>query len=255
MHLERSNRDLQQFAYVASHDLQEPLRMIVSYVDLLRKNLQGRLDTDAQTYMTFAVDGAKRMQALIRDLLTYARAGSEELTRVSTQLNDVVSQARYSLLENIRETGAEITVGPLPELDVDVLKMSLVFQNLLSNAIKFRKPGERPHIHVEGARADQDWVISVRDEGIGFDPKYAEKIFAVFQRLHAAAKYPGTGIGLAMCKRIIEGHGGRIWAESKPGAGARFYFSLPASEGVRRARVAGRGESGGVMSLGYRPDA
>ena len=254
MHLERSNRDLQQFAYVASHDLQEPLRMIVSYVDLMKKALQDKLDLDTEKYMEFAVVGAKRMQALIRDLLTYARTGSEELSRVPAPLSDVVSQARYSLMETIRETGAEINVGPLPEVEVDVLKMSLVFQNLLSNAIKFRKPGERPRIHIEASRDPAEWRVSVRDEGIGFDAKYAEKIFAVFRRLHAAAKYPGTGIGLAICKRIIEGHGGHIWAESKPLMGTTFFFTVPARTEARRAAAA-QDHSGSAARRGRDTDA
>jgi signal transduction histidine kinase len=227
--LERSNQDLQQFAFVASHDLQEPLRMVVSYLGLLGKACQGKLDADAQKYMGFAVDGATRMQALIRDLLAYAQVSSQAPVLRPTRLSEIVSQARYSLLTSIRETGAEITAGPLPELEVDPLKMSLVFQNLLSNAIKFRQPAGKPDIHLEARREGDEWHVSVRDQGIGFDPKYSEKIFGAFQRLHGKGEYPGTGIGLAICKRIIEGHGGRIWAEAAAGAGATFHFTLPAS--------------------------
>jgi len=226
--LERSNQDLQQFAFVASHDLQEPLRMVVSYLGLLRKALHGKLDADAEKYVAFAVDGATRMQTLIRDLLAYAQAGSQRPVLTRTGLQEVVSQARYSLLESIRETGAEITAGPLPDLELDPLKMSLVFQNLFSNAIKFRQPGTKPCIHIEARTEAGVWRVSVRDRGIGFDTKYAEKIFGAFQRLHGKSEYPGTGIGLAICKRIIEGHGGRIWAEAHPGAGATFHFTLPA---------------------------
>lgn len=226
--LERTNHDLQQFAYVASHDLQEPLRMIVSYVGLLGQTLQGKLDEEASKYMGFAADGAKRMQALISDLLAYTRSDTQNLTLVRTPLETVVNQARYNLLESIRESEAEINVGPLPQVDIDVLKMGLVFQNLLSNAIKFRKAGEKPRIQIGAEEADGEWRISIRDEGIGFSPKYAEKIFVVFQRLHGARQYPGTGIGLAICKRIIEGHGGRVWAESHPNAGATFFFTIPA---------------------------
>jgi light-regulated signal transduction histidine kinase (bacteriophytochrome) len=228
--LERSNRDLQQFAYVASHDLQEPLRMVVSYVGLLSKTCQGKLDEGEAKFMAYAVDGAKRMQALISDLLAYTRADAQNLALVRTPLASVVNQARYNLLESIRETDAVITVGPLPEVDIDSLKIGLVFQNLISNAIKFRKPGEKPSIHIQAEEDREEWKISVRDEGIGFPPKYAEKIFDVFQRLHGARQYPGTGIGLAICKRIIEGHGGRIWAESESNSGATFFFSLPARE-------------------------
>ncbi len=241
--LERSNLDLQQFAFVASHDLQEPLRMVVSYAGLLKKVCQGKLDADAEKYMAFAVDGAMRMQTLIRDLLTYAQTGSQEPVLTRARLNDVVGQARYSLLESIRETGAEITAGPLPDLDLDPLKMSLVFQNLLSNAIKFRRPGSNPRIHIAAEREAGEWRVSVRDEGIGFQPEYAERIFVAFQRLHGRGKYPGTGIGLAICKRIIEGHGGRIWAESHPDAGATFHFTMPASEDALAATADPAGAS------------
>jgi signal transduction histidine kinase len=227
--LERSNQDLQQFAFFASHDLQEPLRMVASYLELLKKTCQESLDANAQKYMTFALDGAARMQALIRDLLTYAQATSKAPTLTTTKLQDVVGQARYNLLQSIRETGAEITIGPLPELELDSLKMSLVFQNLLSNAIKFRRPGEKPVVHIEACKESSHWRVSVRDAGIGFDPKFAEKIFGAFNRLHGKGDYPGSGIGLAICKRIIEGHGGRIWAEAHVGAGATFQFTLPAN--------------------------
>ena len=225
--LERSNQDLQQFAFVASHDLQEPLRMVSSYLGLLSKSCQGKLDAEAEKYIGFAVDGAARMQALIRDLLAYAQVSTQAPVLTRTRLADVVSQARYALLASVRETGAEIATEPLPEVEVDPLKMSLVFQNLLSNAIKFRQPGGKPCIQIEARKEDGEWRISVRDRGIGFDPKYAKKIFGAFQRLHGKAEYPGTGIGLAICSRIIDGHGGRIWAEAHPGAGATFHFTLP----------------------------
>ena len=225
--LERSNQDLQQFAFVASHDLQEPLRMVSSYLGLLSKSCQGKLDADAEKYISFAIDGAGRMQALIRDLLAYAQVSTQAPVLTRTRLADVVNQARYALLASVRETGAEIATEPLPELDVDALKMSLVFQNLLSNAIKFRQPGGKPCIQIAARKEDGEWRISVRDQGIGFDPKYAKKIFGAFQRLHGKAEYPGTGIGLAICSRIIDGHGGRIWAEAHPGAGATFHFTLP----------------------------
>jgi len=226
--LERSNHDLQQFAFVASHDLQEPLRMVSSYLGLLSKATQGKLDADAEKYIAFAVDGATRMQTLIRDLLAYAQISTQATALTRTRLAEVVSQARYALLASIRETGAEIAIEPLPEVEVDPLKMSLVFQNLLSNAIKFRQPGGKPSIQIEARKEDNEWRISVRDQGIGFDPKYAKKIFGAFQRLHGKDAYPGTGIGLAICSRIIDGHGGRIWAEAAPGGGAVFHFTLPA---------------------------
>jgi signal transduction histidine kinase len=228
--LARSNSDLRQFAYVASHDLKEPLRMIATYTTLLEQSWQGKLTPEQRQYLAFAAEGAKRMQALIADLIAYTEAGAQEPTRVPAALDRILEQARYTLLASIRETGAEIAADPLPELDVDPLKMGSVFQNLLSNAIKFRRPGEKPRIHVGAQRQKGEWRISVRDDGIGFDPKYADKIFLAFQRLHPAAKYPGTGIGLAICKRIVEAHGGRIWAESQLGAGATFHFTVPAAD-------------------------
>ncbi|HLH42451.1 MAG TPA: CHASE3 domain-containing protein [Bryobacteraceae bacterium] len=228
--LERSNSDLRQFAYVASHDLREPLRMIVTYTALLEQSCQGKLNAEQQQYMGFAAEGAKRMQALIADLIAYTQASAQEPARVPAALDQVLEQARYGLLASVRETGAEIEADPLPELEIDPVKMSLVFQNLLSNAIKFRKPGEKPRIRVGAGRQDGEWRLWVRDEGIGFDPKYSEKIFLAFQRLHPTGKYPGTGVGLAICKRIVEAHGGRIWAESQPGAGSTFYFTLPAGD-------------------------
>jgi light-regulated signal transduction histidine kinase (bacteriophytochrome) len=226
--LQRSNQDLQQFASFASHDLQEPLRMVSSYLGLLSKACQGKLDTEAEKCITFAVEGATRMQVLIRDLLAYAQASTQTPALARTRLSEVVAQARYALLTSIRETGADIAIQPLPEVDVDPLKMSLVFQNLLSNAIKFRQPGGNPIIRIEAQNEGREWRISVRDSGIGFDPKYAQKIFGAFQRLHGKDEYPGTGIGLAICSRIIEIHGGRIWAEAAPGTGATFHFTLPA---------------------------
>jgi signal transduction histidine kinase len=228
--LERSNSDLQQFAYVASHDLKEPLRMITSYITALEESSREKLTPDERQFLSFASEGARRMQALINDLLAYTQAGAQDPARISAKLNDVLEQARYSLLESIRETAAEIVAEPLPELEVDPLKMSLVFQNLISNAIKFRRPGEKPRVQVRAERQGSEWRIEVHDEGIGFDQQYADKIFAAFTRLHSRGKYPGTGIGLAICKRIVEGHGGRIWAESNAGSGATFYFTLPATD-------------------------
>jgi signal transduction histidine kinase len=228
--LERSNSDLQQFAYVASHDLKEPLRMITSYTTLLEESSREKLTPDERRFLNFAAEGARRMQALINDLLAYTQAGAQDPARTPVKLNDVLQQARYSLLASIRETAAEIVAEPLPEVEVDPLKMSLVFQNLISNSIKFRRPGEKPKIHVRAERLGSEWRIAVRDEGIGFDPQYADKIFVAFKRLHSSGKYPGTGIGLAISKRIVEGHGGRIWAESQPDSGATFYFTLPATD-------------------------
>jgi light-regulated signal transduction histidine kinase (bacteriophytochrome) len=251
--LERSNNDLQQFAFVASHDLQEPLRMVSSYLGLLSKSCEGKLDHEAEKYLGFAVDGAARMQALIRDLLSYAQVTSQAPALMRTRLNDVVGQARYALLASIRETDAEIALEPLPEVEVDPLKMSLVFQNLLSNAIKFRRHGEKPSIHIEALQEGDQWRISVRDNGIGFDPKYAQKIFGAFQRLHGKDVYPGTGIGLAVCNRIIELHGGRIWAEAQTGAGATFHFTLPALA-VTSPATEGSSHTAAVSTGGGRGD-
>ena len=253
--LERSNQDLQQFAFVASHDLQEPLRMVSSYLGLLAKSCQGKLNSEEQKFIGFAIDGAGRMQALIRDLLAYAQVSTQEPTLTRTRLGEVVSQARYALLTSIRETNAEIATEPLPELDVDPIKMSLVFQNLLSNAIKFRQPGDIPSIQIQARKERDEWRISVRDSGIGFDPKYAKKIFGAFQRLHGKTEYPGTGIGLAICSRIIDRHGGRIWAEASPGSGATFHFTLPDLTDSRPAENGSAGTSAASQDSGAEPRA
>ena len=204
--------------------------MITSYTTLLEESSREKLTSDERKFLSFAAEGARRMQALINDLLVYTQAQAQDPARTPAKLHDVLEQARYSLFESIRETAAEIVAEPLPEVEVDPLKMSLVFQNLISNAIKFRRPGEKPRIHVRAERQGSEWRIAVRDEGIGFDQQFADKIFAAFKRLHSRGKYPGTGIGLAICKRIVEGHGGRIWAESKEDSGATFYFTLPATD-------------------------
>lgn len=227
--LQRSNQDLEQFAYAASHDLQEPLRMVSSYVDLLGKRYSGRLDEDADTYIRFAVDGAKRMQRLVNDLLAYSRAGTQALEIGPVDSGEVLQEVMEQLQNSIRDSGADITADALPRVQADRVKLASVLQNLLSNAIKFAKPGIRPQIRVS-ARLDRGmWQFTVRDEGIGFDSQYAEKVFQLFQRLHGGDGYPGTGIGLALCKRVIEGHGGRIWVESAPDQGSSFHFVLPAA--------------------------
>ncbi len=227
--LRRSNADLQRFAYIASHDLQEPLRMVASYMGLISRRYQGRLDADADTFIGYAVDGAKRMQALILDLLAYSRAGSQQMNLAPTQLEEVLNDALGLLRSTVADSGAEITHDPLPELMVDPLKLAQVFQNLIANAIKFRQPERAPKIHISAQRDGAAWHFTVADNGIGFAEKDAERIFQLFQRLHEMGKYPGTGIGLAITQRIIESHGGRIWAESEPGAGSKFHFTLPAS--------------------------
>ncbi len=224
--LERSNAELEQFAYVASHDLQEPLRMVASYTELLGDTYQGKLGPDADKYIGYAVDGARRMQALINDMLQYSRVSrtGEPLTEVSSEAT--FDRAVANLKAAIQESGAAMSRGPLPNVQGDFLQLTQLFQNLLGNAIKFRDQNP-PLIEVRAERAGGDWQFSIRDNGIGFDPRYADKIFLLFQRLHGREKYRGTGIGLAICKKIVERHGGRIWAESEPGKGSTFFFTIP----------------------------
>jgi signal transduction histidine kinase len=226
MDLERSNRELEQFAYVASHDLQEPLRMVGSFTQLLDQRYGDRLDDDGREFITYAVEGAHRMQELIQSLLHYSRVGSRgpQLAQTHCQavLDGVLSHQRAA----IEESGATLTVGPLPELPADATQLGHLFQHLILNAIKFRS--DRPlAIEVSAAEEDGEWHFAVRDNGIGIDPQYAERIFTLFQRLHPRDRYPGTGIGLAVCKKIVQQHGGRIWVESQPGHGATFHFTLP----------------------------
>lgn len=224
--LGRSNADLQQFAYVASHDLQEPLRMVSSYTQLLAKRYQGRLDADADEFIAYAVDGATRMQKLIQDLLAYSRVSTGSQSFEPTPMGAVLSYAMDNLLSAIKESQAVITHDPLSTVRGDAKQLAQVFQNLLSNAIKFHGD-QPPRIHISAQRKQNAWLFSVRDEGIGIDPQFAGRIFVIFQRLHTRAEYPGTGIGLAICKKIVERHGGRMWVESEAGKGATFWFSIP----------------------------
>ncbi len=223
--LERSNKELEQFAYVASHDLQEPLRMVASYVKLLEKKYKGQLDEKADQYIHFAVDGALRMQKLIEGLLAYSRIGrGGEFTLVDT--NEVFSHVVSNLSAALLESHAVITKDDLPRVSGDETQFMQLFQNLIGNAVKFRKPEVPPLVHVSAKRERRNWVFSVRDNGIGMDPAYANRIFLIFQRLHTREEYPGTGIGLALCKKIVERHHGRIWVESAPGEGAIFFFTI-----------------------------
>ena len=225
--LERSNAELEQFAYVASHDLQEPLRMVAAFTQLLADRYQGRLDQDANDFIGFAVEGATRMRALIDGLLSFARVKSRAGELEPTNSEVVLRHCLTALSASIKEADARVTHDPLPIVLADGLQLGQLFQNLLGNALKFRN-SRPPHIHVSAGRSGAEWVFSVSDNGIGIDPNYHEKIFVIFQRLHARQAYPGTGIGLSICKRIIERHGGRIWVESAEDKGATFYFTIPA---------------------------
>jgi light-regulated signal transduction histidine kinase (bacteriophytochrome) len=227
--LGRSNAELEQFAYVASHDLQEPLRMISSYMQLLKRRYQGKLDKDADEFIAFAVDGAARMQNLINDLLTFSRVGTRGRPMGLSSCEKVLEEALINLQVTVEESKAIITHDPLPTVFCDQPQLVQVFQNLIGNSIKFRGQ-QAPQIHISAKREESEWIFSVCDNGIGLDPKFGERIFEIFQRLHSRTAYPGTGIGLAICKRIVQRHGGRIWVESNPGEGATFYFTLPVKE-------------------------
>ncbi|MBS0170187.1 MAG: hypothetical protein JSR62_07495 [Nitrospira sp.] len=226
MELGRSNADLQQFAYVASHDLQEPLRMVSSYTQLLAKRYTGTLDSDADEFIGYAVDGATRMQKLIQDLLTYSRLSTTAREFEPAPMGAVLNCALDNMVNAVKESEAVITHDRLPTVRGDAQQLAQVFQNLLSNAIKF-SGNAPPRIHISSRRVENEWRFSTQDHGIGIDPQYAGRIFVIFQRLHTRAEYPGTGIGLAICKKIIERHGGRIWVESELGKGATFWFSIP----------------------------
>lgn len=224
--LKRSNEDLEQFAYVASHDLQEPLRMVSSYIQLLRQRHGDKLDPNAQEYLTFALDGATRMQQLIVDLLAYSRIGRQGKQFADVDLNQVLDRALANLKVVIEESGAEILRAPLPKIHGDLTLLTQVFQNLLGNALKFR--GEaRPAIEITVSPQGREWQFAISDNGIGIAPQDFERVFVVFQRLHNRNTYPGTGIGLSVVKKIIERHGGRIWVESALGKGTTFHFTLP----------------------------
>jgi PAS domain S-box-containing protein len=224
--LERSNAELQQFAYVASHDLQEPLRMVSNFTQLLSQRYGEKLDKDAREFIGYAVEGATRMQTLIQDLLALSRVGTQGKTFASVPLEETLTVVLANLEFTIRESGAQVSHDELPVITADYSQMLQLLQNLVGNGIKFRSEGP-PRVHVSAARIGNDWRFSVRDNGIGFESKYAERIFTVFQRLHAREEYRGNGIGLALCKKIVERHRGRIWAESEPGLGATFYFTIP----------------------------
>ena len=230
--LKRSNEELERFAYVASHDLQEPLRMVRSYAQLLEKRYRGKLDRDADEFIAYLVDGATRMQRLIEDLLAYSRVGTRGQPFAPTSAGAVLEGVLGTLRPVIEEARARVTYDPLPTVAADAVQLEHLFLNLITNALKFRGP-EPPAVHISAAARDGDWVVSVRDNGIGIDPEQFDRLFVMFQRLHSREQYPGTGIGLAICRKIVERHGGRIWVESAPGRGAVFHFSL-SPEGATR---------------------
>src|SRR5712692_584927 len=230
--LERSNKELEQFAYVASHDLQEPLRMVSSYTELLERRYGDKLDDKGRTFINFAVDGAVRMQRLINDLLEFSRVSTRGKPMQPVDVNRVLGAVRINLSVAIQEANAQVTSDELPTVMADETQLVQLLQNLVGNAIKFRG-SEPPHVHVSARVATTECVFAVRDNGIGIAPEYFERIFVIFQRLHARGEYPGTGIGLAVCRRIVERHGGRIWVESAPGQGSTFFFALSNRNGAQ----------------------
>jgi PAS domain S-box-containing protein len=228
--LERSNRELEQFAYAVSHDLQAPLRTISGFLNLLAKRYRGQLDDRGEEYIERIMNADQRMQAMIQALLNLSRVESRGEPLAPTDVETILAHARLALDHAIETSGAEISHDPLPTVSADATQLTQVFQNLIANAIKFRREDVPPRIHVSAERRGDEWVFSVADNGIGIDPAQADRIFQVFQRLHTEEEYPGIGIGLALCKRIVERHGGRIWVAAAPGEGATFKFTLPAAE-------------------------
>jgi len=224
--LKTSNRELEQFAYVASHDLQEPLRMVGSFTQLLKRRYKGKLDEDADDYIDFIIDGAQRMKDLIDDLLAFSRLNTQarefEPVIMDVALNDVLNNLKTSITYN----KAHISYDSLPVVKADPSQINQLLQNLIANAIKFCGEGP-PRIHISAEEQKEQWLFYVKDEGIGIDPQYQEQIFRIFKRLHTREEYEGTGIGLAICKRIVERHNGKIWVESELGKGSTFYFELP----------------------------
>lgn len=229
--LEISNSELEQFAYVASHDLQEPLRMISSFTQLLERKYKDELDKGALEYIAFTVDGAKRMQCLINDLLTYSRLTSDAEEFVEVNLDEVLDEALFNLKMEIKENMVVITREPLPHIFVDYSQMVQLFQNLIGNAIKY-KSEKTPIIYIYGQEESENWLFKIEDNGIGIEPEYFERIFQIFRRLHTKDEYEGTGIGLSICKKIVERHGGQIWVESELGKGSTFCFTIPKNSNI-----------------------
>lgn len=231
--LGRSNRELEEFAYIASHDLQAPLRRITGFAQLLAERYKGRLDREADDYIERIAASTTRMQRLIQDLLTYSRAGSRELERSRVDSGRVLREVLADLESVIKEAGAEVKVGAMPSVVADPGQLSRLLQNLVGNAVKFRAPGRAPRVRVWAERRGAEWVFSVADNGIGIESRYVTDVFKMFRRLHAANAYPGTGIGLAVSRKIVERHGGRIWVDSEPGQGSTFHFTLGPQNGTR----------------------
>ena len=224
--LARSNKELEQFAYVSSHDLKEPLRMITSFLQLLDRRYSNELDQDANEFIGYAVDGAKRMDNMINDLLEYSRIGNKERKFEYLQSEKILETAKMNLKQSIKDSNANITHDPLPLIHANEPMMIQLFQNIIGNAIKYRGR-ENPRIHISADNGDDEYIFSVKDNGIGIDKKHLDRIFTIFQRLHSRDEYDGTGIGLAISKRIIQKHRGKIWVKSKPGKGSTFYFTIP----------------------------
>lgn len=224
--LSNANAELEQFAYIASHDLQEPLRMVNGYMQLLKQRYSGQLDRDADEFINFAVDGATRMQQMINDLLVFSRVQTRGKELQLTDAGHAFDNALENLNFAVAEVSGDVKRDALPHVIADATQLTMLFQNLLTNSLKFIDPAVPPQVRVTASASDNEATFCVSDNGIGIDPQYFEKIFAIFRKLHTREQYSGTGIGLAVCKRIVARHGGRIWVESSPGAGARFFFTL-----------------------------
>jgi light-regulated signal transduction histidine kinase (bacteriophytochrome) len=233
--LARSNRDLEQFAYVASHDLQEPLRMVATYTQLLAERYTGKLDADADKYIHYAVDGALRMQVLVRDLLAFSRVGRQGTELAAIDCNRVMETVLQNLEAAIKDSGAQVLYKTLPTVTADGSQLLQVLQNLVGNAMKFHGTGA-PVIQVACEKKSREWIFSIADNGIGIAPEHVETIFVIFKRLHTRTEYAGSGIGLSICKKIVEHHGGRIWVESLPRHGCTFYFTIPAQVDPQESR-------------------
>jgi PAS domain S-box-containing protein len=232
--LRRANDDLQQFAYAASHDLQEPIRNVAVYSEIVGNRYRDALDAEGRMFLNFLTEGGRRLTMLVNDLLSYTSAGKEELTETRVDASAVLQHSIASLSVAIRESGAEVTYDPLPEVYMSEAHLQQILQNLIANAIKYRDRTP-PRIHISATRQAAEWCFSVKDNGIGIDPQYKEKIFGIFKRLHHERTYGGTGIGLAICKRVVERYGGRIWVESEGGNGSTFYFTVPRRAQARNA--------------------